>query len=81
MRYMYRVFLHRYVGLFPLLLRMLPADSAQLSAMLAQLRDPDHLWTDAGLRSLSRSIPQSVSRGLYLGLNTRVFGLTLQLVE
>ncbi|CAL8462054.1 g1585 [Coccomyxa elongata] len=44
-----------YVGLFPLLLRMLPADSPQLSAMLAQLRDPDHLWTDAGLRSLSRA--------------------------
>lgn len=47
--------LRRYVGLFPLLMRMLPANSHQLAAMLAQLRDPEQLWTDYGLRSLSRT--------------------------
>ncbi len=45
----------RYVGLFPLLLRMLPGDSRQLGAMLAQLRDESQLWTAAGLRSLSKA--------------------------
>ena len=45
--------LARYVGLFPLLMRMLPADSPQLAALLGQLRSPQQLWTPHGLRSLS----------------------------
>jgi mannosyl-oligosaccharide glucosidase len=43
------------VGLFPLLMRVLPADSPQLAALLAQLRSPQQLWTPHGLRSLSAS--------------------------
>ena len=43
----------RYVGLFPLLMRVLPADSPQLGALLAQLASPRELWTPHGLRSLS----------------------------
>lgn len=45
----------RYVGLFPLLMRMLPAESEELAAMMRHLRDPEELWTDYGLRSLSKS--------------------------
>lgn len=42
-----------YVSLFPLLLKVLPPDSAKLKALLDQLRDPAHLWSPYGLRSLS----------------------------
>ena len=42
-----------YVSLFPLLLRLLPADAPQLPAMLELLRDERTLWTPYGLRSLS----------------------------
>ena len=44
-----------YVNLFPLLLRLLPADCPQLGHMLASLNDTKLLWTDFGLRSLSAS--------------------------
>ena len=36
-------------------MRMLPGDSAQLAATLAQLRSERQLWTPYGLRSLSAS--------------------------
>lgn len=41
------------MSLFPLLLKLLPADSPQLIAVLNQLADPQHLWSPYGLRSLS----------------------------
>ena len=43
------------MGLFPLLMRMLPGDGGQLAATLAQLRSEQQLWTPYGLRSLSAS--------------------------
>jgi mannosyl-oligosaccharide glucosidase len=42
------------VGLFPLLLRMLPPNSTELEAALTHMRDPQQLWTPFGLRSLSK---------------------------
>ncbi|KAN0061667.1 Processing alpha glucosidase I [Thecaphora frezii] len=42
-----------YVSLFPLLLELLPVDSPKVSAILELMRDPEHLWSDYGLRSLS----------------------------
>lgn len=45
--------MHRYVGLFPLLMRMLPPGSPRLDAVLSQLRSEAELWTPYGLRSLS----------------------------
>ena len=42
------------MNLFPLLLRMLPPDAAQLPSQLAALRDPEGVWSLHGLRSLSR---------------------------
>ena len=47
-----------YLSLFPLLLGLLPADSPHLGPILDILRDPDHLWSPYGLRSLSASHPQ-----------------------
>ncbi|GAB4823973.1 hypothetical protein N2152v2_011019 [Parachlorella kessleri] len=44
-----------YVSLFPLLMHLMPADSPVLKQQLDLLRDPDHLWTEFGLRSLSKS--------------------------
>ncbi|KAI6650664.1 Mannosyl-oligosaccharide glucosidase [Oopsacas minuta] len=46
-----------YVNLFPLLLRQLPADSQQLGDILSSLDNPDQLWTEFGLRSLSKQDP------------------------
>ena len=43
-----------YVSLFPLLMRLLPADSPQLAAQLHHLK-AGGMWTPFGLRSLSRS--------------------------
>lgn len=47
-----------YLSLFPFLLGLLPPDSAHLGAILDMLRDPEHLWSPYGLRSLSASHPQ-----------------------
>ena len=44
-----------YVSLFPVLLRLLPADSDQLGETLKVMRDPDQLWSGFGLRSLSKA--------------------------
>ena len=47
---------HRgYISLFPFLLGLLPTNSAHLSSVLDMLRDPDQLWSDYGIRSLSKS--------------------------
>jgi hypothetical protein len=35
-----------YVGLFPLLLGILPEDSVHLPILLEKIRDPNHLWTE-----------------------------------
>jgi mannosyl-oligosaccharide glucosidase len=46
-----------YVSLFPMLTQLLDADSDKLAATLEHLRDPKHLWTNYGLRSLSKKAP------------------------
>ncbi|KAK9836881.1 hypothetical protein WJX74_010329 [Apatococcus lobatus] len=43
-----------FVSLFPLLMRLLPADSPQLEALLQQLPKTKLLWSPYGLRSLSK---------------------------
>uniref|UniRef100_A0A914WQK2 mannosyl-oligosaccharide glucosidase n=1 Tax=Plectus sambesii TaxID=2011161 RepID=A0A914WQK2_9BILA len=53
-----------YVSLFPLFLRLIPADSPKLGRILEQLTDADLLWTSFGLRSLARTSP------LYSARNT-----------
>ena len=42
-----------YVALFPLLMQLLPPDSAELGEQLALLRDEALLWSGHGLRSLA----------------------------
>lgn len=46
-----------YVSLFPMLLELLDADSPKLDKTLDRIRDPKHMWTQFGLRSLSKSAP------------------------
>lgn len=47
--------LHRsYVSLFPLMLRLLPANDPQLGRDIRALLDPDSLYSVSGVRSLSR---------------------------
>mmetsp|Transcript_7619 Transcript_7619/g.22485 ORF Transcript_7619/g.22485 Transcript_7619/m.22485 type:complete len:941 (+) Transcript_7619:605-3427(+) len=53
-----------YLSLFPLLMRLLPADSHELGVQLAQLTEPDLLWTPFGLRSLAKTA------SLYRSYNT-----------
>ena len=44
-----------YISLFPFLLSLIPPDSPRLGSVLDLMRDPDHLWSPFGLRSLSAS--------------------------
>lgn len=43
-----------YVSLFPFMTGFLDANHANLDATLRLLRDPNHLWTDHGIKSLSQ---------------------------
>ncbi|KAN0141302.1 Glycoside hydrolase [Lactarius tabidus] len=47
-----------YLSVFPFLLSLLPPESPHLGSVLDLLRDPDHLWSSYGLRSLSASHPE-----------------------
>ncbi|KAJ2345688.1 Processing alpha glucosidase I [Coemansia sp. RSA 2673] len=51
-----RVFVcHRgYVSLFPMLLGLVPPDSKKLGHILSMIEDPEELWTEFGVRSLSK---------------------------
>jgi len=44
-----------YISLFPFLLKILDAKSPKLGHILDDLRNPELIWTDYGLRSLSKS--------------------------
>ena len=46
-----------YIQLFPLLMKIIDADSIQLKETLNLIRDPERLWTDFGLRSLAKNDP------------------------
>ena len=43
-----------YISIFPFLTGLLPADSPRLGAVLDLISDPEELWSDYGLRSLSK---------------------------
>uniref|UniRef100_A0A0K8TMY1 Mannosyl-oligosaccharide glucosidase n=1 Tax=Tabanus bromius TaxID=304241 RepID=A0A0K8TMY1_TABBR len=51
-----------YVSLFPFLLELLESDSQHLQKVLKDLRNPNLLWTDYGLRSLSKTSPLYMTR-------------------
>lgn len=44
-----------YISIFPLLLGLVPKDSPHLGALLDMMSDPNQIWSDYGLRSLSKS--------------------------
>ena len=46
-----------YVSLFPFLVRIIRPDSPKLDRILTDIRDPDLLWTNFGLRSLAKNSP------------------------
>lgn len=43
-----------YISVFPFLTGLLPPDSPRLKAILDLISDPDELWSDYGIRSLSQ---------------------------
>jgi mannosyl-oligosaccharide glucosidase len=43
------------VSIFPFITGLLPPGSPRLGAILDTIGDPEELWTDFGLRSLSKS--------------------------
>jgi len=47
-----------YVALFPFMLGFLGPEHPHLNATLDLIRNPDHLWTDFGVRSLSPDHPE-----------------------
>lgn len=51
-----------YISLFPFLLQILKPDSPQLLNMLKEITDPNLLWTEYGLRSLSKRDPMYMKR-------------------
>lgn len=44
-----------YISIFPFLTGLLPPDSPRLGAMLDLIGDPEELWSDYGIRSLSKT--------------------------
>ncbi|XP_014255518.1 mannosyl-oligosaccharide glucosidase GCS1 [Cimex lectularius] len=46
-----------YVSLFPFFVHTFPSNSHRLQKMLTDIRNPQYLWTDYGLRSLSKKSP------------------------
>ena len=44
-----------YISIFPFLTGLLPPESPRLKAILDLISDPEELWSDYGLRSLSKS--------------------------
>jgi mannosyl-oligosaccharide glucosidase len=53
-----------YVSLFPFLLQLVDPDSLKLGQILDDIRNPDLIWSNYGLRSLSKNSP------LYMKRNT-----------
>lgn len=51
-----------YVSLFPFFLQILDPQSPKLQTVLNDLKNPDYLWTNYGLRSLSKSSPIYMQR-------------------
>ena len=43
-----------YVTLFPFLLNIMPVHSEKIKYVLDIIESPDHLWTNYGLRSISK---------------------------
>jgi len=44
-----------YISIFPFMTGLLPADSPRLGAILDLISDPEELWSDFGIRSLSKN--------------------------